>query len=270
MNSCVHSFAVFATAGVTEMLHTTAAATSRPSWIFIFILPILCLLTRYGCQFVTREMIARTPRLNRGRPVVKNPLQVLFSSHRWQLLAARLRSRMSFLQHVTPLHIFVVTLRCEHSCPYCQVSRQSTDRSRFDMSEETAMRALDMAFASPAARIKIEFQGGEPLLNFPMIKTIVAAAKSRSSKKVDFVIASNLALLDDVVLDFCKANNALRTEAACATLRTEAMCETAGPGFRLKSVIFKENLSVSVKAPVVKKARVVKKSHRRLRPFAWD
>ena len=31
-----------------------------------------------------------------------------------------------------------------------------------------------------------------------------------------------------------------------AALRTEAMCETAGPGFRLKSVIFKENLAVSV------------------------
>src|ERR1700732_289672 len=126
-----------------------------------------------------------------------------------QLLALRLRSRMAFLRHVTPLHLFVVTLRCAHSCPYCQVSRQSTDRSRFDMSEETAMRALDIAFASPAARIKIEFQGGEPLLNFPMIKTIVAAAKLRSGKKVDFVIASNLALLDDVVLDFCKANNIL-------------------------------------------------------------
>ncbi|MGY4368459.1 uncharacterized protein ACVW1A_004524 [Bradyrhizobium sp. LB1.3] len=126
-----------------------------------------------------------------------------------QLLAARLRSRMSFLQQTTPLHIFVVTLRCEHSCPYCQVSRQSTDRSRFDMSEATAMHALDIAFASPAARIKIEFQGGEPLLNFPMIKTIVAAAKARSSKKVDFVIASNLALLDDAVLAFCKANNIL-------------------------------------------------------------
>jgi hypothetical protein len=63
---------------------------------------------------------------------------------------------------------------------------------------------------------------------------------------------------------------ALRTEAACAPLRTEAMYETAGPGFRLKSVIFKENLSVSVKAPVVKTAWVVKKPHRRLRPFAWD
>jgi uncharacterized protein len=126
-----------------------------------------------------------------------------------QLLAARLRSRMGFLRQVTPLHIFVVTLRCEHSCPYCQVSRQSTDRSRFDMSEETAMQALDIAFDSPAARIKIEFQGGEPLLNFPMIKTIVAAAMARSGKKVDFVIASNLALLDDAVLEFCKANNIL-------------------------------------------------------------
>lgn len=71
---------------------------------------------------------------------------------------------MSFLQQVTPLHILVVTLRCEHSCPYCQVSRQSTDRSRFDMSEET--RALDIAFTSPAARIKIEFQGGESLSQF--------------------------------------------------------------------------------------------------------
>jgi uncharacterized protein len=129
-----------------------------------------------------------------------------------QLLALRLRSRMSFLRHVTPLHIFVVTLRCEHSCPYCQVSRQSTDRSCFDMSEETARQALDIAFASPSARIKIEFQGGEPLLNFSLIRTIVSAAKARAEplgRKVDFVIASNLALLDDSVLAFCKSNEVL-------------------------------------------------------------
>src|SRR5260370_41327681 len=69
-----------------------------------------------------------------------------------QLLAARLRSRMGFLQQITPLHMFVVTLRCEHSCPYCQVSRRSTGRSRFDMSEQTPMRALAIPFASPALR----------------------------------------------------------------------------------------------------------------------
>jgi uncharacterized protein len=129
-----------------------------------------------------------------------------------QLLALRLRSRMAFLRQMTPLHLFVVTLRCEHSCPYCQVSRQSTDRSRYDMSEETAQRALKIALDSPSARIKIEFQGGEPLLNFGLIEKIVSAAKAggpASGKKLDFVIASNLALLTDEHLAFCKAHSVL-------------------------------------------------------------
>src|SRR5712664_3039297 len=106
-----------------------------------------------------------------------------------QLLALRLRSRLAYLREPTPLHIFVVTLRCEHSCPYCQVSRQSTDRSAFDMSEETAEQALKIAFQSPSKRIKIEFQGGEPLLNFPLITKIVSAAREqaiKTGKKVDF------------------------------------------------------------------------------------
>ena len=80
------------------------------------------------------------------------------------------------------------------------------------MSEETARHALDIAFESPARRIKIEFQGGEPLLNFPLISTIVSTAKLKAAttdKKVDFVIASNLALLDDAILAFCKANDVL-------------------------------------------------------------
>jgi uncharacterized protein len=129
-----------------------------------------------------------------------------------QLLALRLRSRMAFLRQVTPLHLFVVTLRCEHSCPYCQVSRQSADRSRYDMSEETAHRALKIALDSPSGRIKIEFQGGEPLLNFALIEKIVVAAKGEAAtagKKIDFVIASNLALLTDEHLAFCKAHQIL-------------------------------------------------------------
>ncbi|MEW6395005.1 MAG: His-Xaa-Ser system radical SAM maturase HxsB [Pseudomonadota bacterium] len=129
-----------------------------------------------------------------------------------QLLAMRLRSRMGFLREPSALHMFVVTLRCEHSCPYCQVSRQSSDRSRFDMSEESAQRALAIALQSPSPAIKIEFQGGEPLLNFPLIAKIVEAAKidgPRAGKKLEFVIASNLALLSDDVLAFCKANNIL-------------------------------------------------------------
>ena len=130
-------------------------------------------------------------------------------SSQLQLLALRLRSRMSFLREQTPLHLFVVTLRCEHSCPYCQVSRRSADRERFDMSEEVALRAVDVALSTPTRRIKIEFQGGEPLLNFELVKTIVRAVRERAparNKTVEFVIASNLALLTDEVLAFCREN----------------------------------------------------------------
>src|SRR4051812_18869019 len=71
------------------------------------------------------------------------------------LLAMKVRSKNRHLPGFTSLHIFVVTLRCEHSCPYCQVSRQSEDRSAFDMSAATADRALELVFRSPSSSIKI-------------------------------------------------------------------------------------------------------------------
>jgi His-Xaa-Ser system radical SAM maturase HxsB len=129
-----------------------------------------------------------------------------------QLLALRLRSRMRFLQDPSQLHIFVVTLRCEHSCPYCQVSRRSTDRGLYDMSLEMALRGLDVALSSPSRQIKIEFQGGEPLLNFELIQAVVPLAKERASrvgKDLEFVITSNLALLTDEVLAFCNEHDVL-------------------------------------------------------------
>ena len=97
-----------------------------------------------------------------------------------ELLALKARTRYRRLSEFTGLHIFVASLRCEHSCPYCQVSRQSSDKTLYDMSPETAALALDAAFRSPSANIKIEFQGGEPLLNFELIEDVVARAKSRN------------------------------------------------------------------------------------------
>ena len=129
-----------------------------------------------------------------------------------QILAMRLRSRMAFLSSATALHIFVVTLRCEHSCPYCQVSRRSTDAAAFDMSDEHAMSALNIALTAPPPNIKIEFQGGEPLLNFSLIRKAVEEAERLApiyGKKVEFVIASNLALLDDDILDYCRKHRIL-------------------------------------------------------------
>ena len=96
------------------------------------------------------------------------------------LLALKTRTRYRRLPFFTGLHILVMSLRCEHSCPYCQVSRQSKDKVRYDMSAETAERALDAVFRSPSPAIKIEFQGGEPLLNFSLIKDVVLEAERRN------------------------------------------------------------------------------------------
>jgi uncharacterized protein len=122
------------------------------------------------------------------------------------LLALKVRTRYRTLSEFTALHIFVVTLRCEHSCPYCQVSRQTENRAAFDMTQETADKALDFVFRSPSANIKIEFQGGEPLLNFELIQYIVAAAEQRNlseGRNLRFVIATNLAVATADILRFC-------------------------------------------------------------------
>lgn len=123
-----------------------------------------------------------------------------------ELLAMKLRTQKRRLADMTSLHMFVVTLRCEHTCRYCQVSRQATGRGEFDMTEETAEAALQHVFASPSPQLKIEFQGGESLLNFALIRWVVARAEELNrveQRDLAFVIATNLALVDDEMLDFC-------------------------------------------------------------------
>lgn len=126
------------------------------------------------------------------------------------LLALKVRTKNERFANFTGLHIFVASLRCEHACPYCQVSRQSDDRTAFDMSRETAERAIDMVFRSPSAAIKVEFQGGEPLLNFPLIRYVVERAETLNAshnRALQFVIATNLAVITDEMLDYCKSKD---------------------------------------------------------------
>ena len=120
------------------------------------------------------------------------------------LLKIKYRTKFNKLAEFTSLHMFVVSLRCEHSCPYCQVSRQSDDKKKYDMSKEIASSSIDLALKSPSKNIKIEFQGGESLLNFDLIKYIVHETKSRNiNKNIGFVIATNLAVVTKEILEFC-------------------------------------------------------------------
>ena len=124
-----------------------------------------------------------------------------------ELLKLKLATRYRDIMAGASLHIFVVTLRCEHSCAYCQVSRKNSASKDFDMSERDALAALKIVFASPSESLKIEFQGGESLLNFDLIKFIVLQAKEmnrRSNKNLQFVIATNLVPISEEILDFAE------------------------------------------------------------------
>jgi His-Xaa-Ser system radical SAM maturase HxsB len=126
------------------------------------------------------------------------------------VFAVKYRTKKSFLNGFTKLHIFVVTLRCDHSCHYCQVSRQNTAEATFDMSLETARKSVDMMMCSPNRNITLEFQGGEPLLAFELIQAIVPIAEDKAlahGKNLEIVIVSNLANLTDGMLEYLKAHD---------------------------------------------------------------
>lgn len=105
------------------------------------------------------------------------------------------RTRKAFVFEGPSLHIFVVSLRCHHSCQYCQVSRQPEGGAGFDMDEATARAAVDRLFECPARALTVEFQGGEPLLAYGRIRAIVEdiVERNRSAQRIiTFVLASTL------------------------------------------------------------------------------
>lgn len=128
------------------------------------------------------------------------------------VIATRYRTKKSFLDSFTALHIIVVTLRCNHSCHYCQVSRQTQNKEQFDISPENLERSLDLIFQSPAPELTIEFQGGEPMLAFEAVRRGVLGALARNRvapRRIHFVICTNLTVITDEMLEFCREHSIL-------------------------------------------------------------
>lgn len=126
------------------------------------------------------------------------------------LLAIKFRSKKAFLADFTSLHMMVVTLRCNHKCEYCQVSSEAEDAWKWDMKPETARAVVDYIFQSPSPHIKIEFQGGEPLLNWNTVRCGIEYAEEKNKvekRNLEFVICTNLYALNDEILAFTKDHN---------------------------------------------------------------
>lgn len=128
-----------------------------------------------------------------------------------KLLAAKYRTKKAFLDGFTKLHIFVTTIRCNQACQYCQVSRHNeTAGEGSDMSLEVLHKSIDLMLQNPAPSVTMEFQGGESLLRFDLVKEGVLYSKERNKtigKQISYVICTNLTLLTDEYLTFCKEHD---------------------------------------------------------------
>ncbi len=115
------------------------------------------------------------------------------------------RNRNSFIFTGTSLHIIVATLRCDMNCVYCHASSKPKNEIEYDMGKETAKKTVDFIFQTPSKEITIEFQGGEPLLNWDVVKYIIEYALEINvgkKKNLTITIVTNLNSMDEDKMDY--------------------------------------------------------------------
>ena len=129
-----------------------------------------------------------------------------------KMLATKFRTKKSILRDFTSLHMVVPTLRCNSSCIYCQVKRNEFADHSADMTKDTAKNIVKTIFQSPSPCIKIEFQGGDPSTDFEMVKYIIEEAEWKNlfkKRELDFVICTNLTLLDENMVKYLKKHKCM-------------------------------------------------------------
>lgn len=96
---------------------------------------------------------------------------------------------------------------CNLNCEYCFAAQGKYHGERALMSYEVGKRALDFLVENSGSRhnLEVDFFGGEPLMNFDVVKRLVAYARSieeQNNKHFRFTLTTNGMLIDDDVIDF--------------------------------------------------------------------
>lgn len=99
---------------------------------------------------------------------------------------------------------------CNLRCKYCFASQGDFQGQRSLMSLETGKRAFDFLIENSGNRyhLEVDFFGGEPLMNFDLVKELVAYGRSlekENHKKFRFTLTTNGVLLDDKNIPFINA-----------------------------------------------------------------
>ena len=128
----------------------------------------------------------------------------LFTPDTFEPMADTLKQKTSGVVKALCLH---VAHTCNLNCSYCFASQGKYHGERAIMSLEVGKRALDFLVENSGKRrnLEVDFFGGEPLMNFQMIKDLVAYAREiekKHNKNFRFTLTTNGVLIDKDVIDF--------------------------------------------------------------------
>jgi len=176
------------------------------------------ILSNMFCDFIYLSKAEFSDFINNGCSISNQPLLkeldkkrfVVLSESKFSEDAITTYRKLKGFQFVgTVLHIFVLTLNCNLECVYCQATAGKSNCKK-SMSIDVAETCVDRAFESLSKNIDIEFQGGEPLLNFKTLKFIVEKSlkvAAQKGKNVTFSVVTNLSCLTEEMADFFANHN---------------------------------------------------------------
>ena len=129
----------------------------------------------------------------------------LFAPDTFEPMAGHLKAKTSGVIKALCLHI---AHTCNLNCSYCFASQGKYHGERAVMSFEVGKQALDFLIANSGNRrnLEVDFFGGEPLVNFRVVKDLVAYARSiekEHGKNFRFTLTTNGLLIDEDVIEFC-------------------------------------------------------------------
>ena len=129
----------------------------------------------------------------------------LFAPDTFEPMAGHLKAKTSGVIKALCLHI---AHTCNLNCSYCFASQGKYHGERAVMSFEVGKQALDFLIANSGNRrnLEVDFFGGEPLVNFQVVKDLVAYARSiekEHNKNFRFTLTTNGLLIDEDVIEFC-------------------------------------------------------------------
>ncbi len=128
----------------------------------------------------------------------------LFTKDNFENMAGELKKRTSGVVKALCLHI---AHTCNLNCSYCFASQGNYQGERGVMSFEVGKQALDFLVANSGSRrnLEVDFFGGEPLMNFEVVKQLVEYARKiekDAGKNFRFTLTTNGVLVDDDVIEF--------------------------------------------------------------------